>query len=213
MIEIPDSFAPHGGNRDIGKFQLEMLLSLGLKPEHRLLDIGCGDLQGGVPLIRYLRSGCYVGLDQTEIAILQGCLSLTEADFEKDPEFYQGGDFGFEAIGRQFDFMIANSVFTHVDLSMMGKGLASAYDALVPGGQLVATIFSAPPDHPWTAMPLYRKYGKFEEKRTYSYRNPFHHPLELVRNIAENVGYIVTLPDIKHPKRQTVLQFTRPRES
>ena len=49
--------------------------------------------------------------------------------------------------------MIANSVFTHVDLSMMGKGLASAYDALVPGGQLVATIFSAPPDHPWRAMP------------------------------------------------------------
>lgn len=39
------------------------MLSRGLKPEHKLLDISCGSLRGGVKFVRYLNAGNYFGTD------------------------------------------------------------------------------------------------------------------------------------------------------
>ena len=47
----------------LGPLQLEVLRAHGLRPEHRLLDIGCGSLRGGRHLMRYLEPGNYWGLD------------------------------------------------------------------------------------------------------------------------------------------------------
>lgn len=209
-LVIPKKFTPHKGEHPTGIWQMKMMESMGLKPHHSLLDIGCGDLKAGILLLRYLDVGCYAGLDQTEIAIQQGCLSITEDDWLKKPKFYLGGDFNFESTGRHFDFMLANSVFTHLDLSMVGHGLSSAYAALVPGGRFIATFFAAPKDEPWVAEKLYRDEGKTGAKSTYSFRNPFHHPLDIILVIGEGIGYQVKILDLEHPKTQTVIQFTRP---
>src|SRR6185312_11871784 len=45
------------------QFQMSFLRAQGLLPRHSLLDYGCGVLRGGLPLIRYLDTGHYVGLD------------------------------------------------------------------------------------------------------------------------------------------------------
>src|SRR6185312_1001449 len=45
------------------QFQMSFLRGQGLLPRHSLLDYGCGVLRGGIPLIRYLDAGNYVGLD------------------------------------------------------------------------------------------------------------------------------------------------------
>jgi hypothetical protein len=49
--------------------QLDFMIREGLKPHHKLLDIGCGSLRGGVHFIRYLDAGNYVGID-SNIALL-----------------------------------------------------------------------------------------------------------------------------------------------
>ena len=36
----------------------------GLKPEHKLLDVGCGPLRGGIKFINYLEPGNYYGVDK-----------------------------------------------------------------------------------------------------------------------------------------------------
>ena len=48
---------------EIGRLQFEFLRARGLKPRHRLLDIGCGSLRGGIHAINYLETGNYYGLD------------------------------------------------------------------------------------------------------------------------------------------------------
>ena len=55
-----------GGGREWdarGAYQLELLRHLGLQPQHRLVDYGCGPLRAGRFLIRYLQAGCYRGYD------------------------------------------------------------------------------------------------------------------------------------------------------
>lgn len=49
--------------QQMGQLQFDFLVRQGLKPEHRLLDIGCGTLRGGRHFIRYLNPGNYTGMD------------------------------------------------------------------------------------------------------------------------------------------------------
>ena len=44
-------------------FQITSLKSLGLQPRHVFLDLGCGTLRGGIPIIDYLETGNYWGVD------------------------------------------------------------------------------------------------------------------------------------------------------
>ena len=53
---------------ELGVLQFEFLVKRGLKPHHRLLDVGCGALRGGVHFVRYLDPGCYHGIDRKCIA-------------------------------------------------------------------------------------------------------------------------------------------------
>src|SRR5712691_3540887 len=59
---------------EIGQLQIDFLVSRGLLPHHRLLDVGCGSLRGGVKLIKYLDAGHYAGIDLHE--------SLLDAGYE-----------------------------------------------------------------------------------------------------------------------------------
>ena len=44
------------------RFQIGFLRATGLLPGDSILDLGCGSLRGGIPLIEYLGNGCYPGV-------------------------------------------------------------------------------------------------------------------------------------------------------
>src|SRR5690606_32860476 len=68
-------------------FQLEFLLAQGLKKEHRFMDIGCGTLRGGIPVIDYLHPGNYYGIEVREQTLLEARKELKEAGLEhKHPQ-------------------------------------------------------------------------------------------------------------------------------
>ena len=50
-------------------WQIAFLLSHGLTPSDQFLDVGCGTLRGGIPVIDYLDEGKYTGIDVREVAI------------------------------------------------------------------------------------------------------------------------------------------------
>ena len=62
---------PGGGGRQpaherwlaLGRMQFDYLVEHGLRPEHRMLDIGCGNLRAGWRFIDYLDTGNYYGID------------------------------------------------------------------------------------------------------------------------------------------------------
>jgi SAM-dependent methyltransferase len=113
-----------GGLRDkLGQLQVDFLIAHGLKPHHTLLDIGCGSLRAGVKLIKYLDAGNYFGTDLNE------SLLSVEYDIElakigltaKLPraQLIVDGDFDYAWCRRPFDFVLAQSVFTHLPLGFV----------------------------------------------------------------------------------------------
>ena len=99
-------------------FSLISLSSGVSRPDHYLLDIGCGSLRGGVHFVRYLSKGHYCGVEK-EKSLLEAGRSVELKRYtlvEKEPQLFKIDDFGLSALPPEveFDFMLAQSVFTHL---------------------------------------------------------------------------------------------------
>jgi SAM-dependent methyltransferase len=102
----------------VGQLQFDYLVGKGLTPAHRLLDIGCGTLRGGQHFIRHLEPAGYTGIDISSEAIAYSNKFVeTEKLTEKQPRLLvsQHRDLKFtEFANEHFDFILAQSVFTHL---------------------------------------------------------------------------------------------------
>ncbi len=127
----------------LGKLQFDYLVGRGLAPHHYLLDVGCGPLRGGVHFIRYLEAGHYYGVDKNAPVLHEAeRLELPRHGLvEMQPTLVAMDDFGFGRLGRQFDYAIAQSVFTHLPLNEIIRCLMEMDGALVSGGEFYATFF------------------------------------------------------------------------
>ena len=103
----------------IGQLQFDFLVSKGLQPHHKLLDIGCGTLRGGRFFVKYLDAGNYSGIDISPKAIEYAEeLVRREGLGEKKPSLLvsKNKDLTFaEFQDETFDYLLAQSVFTHLD--------------------------------------------------------------------------------------------------
>ena len=128
---------------ELGQLQFDFLVGRGLKPEHYLLDVGCGPLRAGVHFIRYLEAGHYYGIDlHAELLAAGRDVELPRHGLvDKRPVLTVMADFDFRKLDRQFDFALAQSVFTHLPLNHIIRCLMRMEEALAPGGQFYATIY------------------------------------------------------------------------
>ena len=95
-----------------GFLQLEFLMDIGMKPEHKLLDIGCGVGRAARVLVPYLNVSNYTGIDISKKALAYACsLALSEGWDQRVPAFLINSDLD---LGWGFDFLWAHSVFTHL---------------------------------------------------------------------------------------------------
>jgi len=99
----------------IGRLQLITLLSEGLYPESKILDIGCGCLRGGYWLIHFLNSDCYFGIEPNQEMLEAGISNLLEPDLlkQKQPRFDNNTKFDSSVFNEKFDFFLARSIWTH----------------------------------------------------------------------------------------------------
>lgn len=117
-----------------GRKLLMTLLSDGLTPDSKVLDVGCGCLRGGYWLIHFLDRGCYCGIEPNEPMLEAGREILLERGLEelKRPRFDNNSDFDFTVFGEKFDFFVARSVWTHASkqqIRTMLDGFTSAASA------------------------------------------------------------------------------------
>jgi SAM-dependent methyltransferase len=136
-----DHRAAVGGMWDtIGPLQFDFMKKQGLRPEHRLLDIGCGSLRAGRFFIAYLNPRCYLGLDGDEPLVRAGLASEIEpaAIKEKQPEFAFNSNFQFP-FERKPDFALAQSVLTHLTPSQIETCLTNLR-TFAPGCKFFATF-------------------------------------------------------------------------
>ena len=104
-----------GGHWDLlGKLQLDFMRDQGLKPDQKVLDIGCGALRAGIPLTNYLNATCYYGTDVNESLIEAAHIELVTSDLaSKNPVLRVDKNFELVRLNAEFDFVLAQSLFTH----------------------------------------------------------------------------------------------------
>jgi len=147
-----------------GRKQQKFLISHGLKPEHKLVDIGCGPFRAGRHLIDYLDPGNYYGIDANLSLLDVGYTDeLTDAQRAKLPVENLRANARFNVdFGVQFDFAIAHSVFTHVSLNHIRLCLFRLAKVMKPGGVFYASFFEQP-----LSTPLDHIYKRVEGGRDY----------------------------------------------
>ena len=106
---------PLEGFAATGKKQLDALMTLGLKSDSKLLDIGCGCLRGGYWLIHFLAPGCYFGIEPHRKRVELGLRYLIEPDVlvQKRPRFDGNEAFDTSVFHERFDFFLASSIWSH----------------------------------------------------------------------------------------------------
>jgi SAM-dependent methyltransferase len=127
--------------RRAGRWQLELMRQQGLRPDHYLLDIGCGALRGGVHFIRYLEPGHYLGVDKETLLIEAGVERELGRDLYelKRPRLLVSSDFEFDSLAASPDFALAQSVFTHLPPPLIERCLSRLRAVVPTGAVLVAT--------------------------------------------------------------------------
>jgi glycosyltransferase involved in cell wall biosynthesis len=124
-----------------GLAQLEILKSLGCQPHHKVLEIGCGALVAGYPIMQYLDAGGYSGIEPNGWLVIS-TLSVPEVAavaVEKRPLFCPRSDFRAEP-GAKFDFIVSHSILSHASNAQLTDFLTAAAEQLAEGGVLVASI-------------------------------------------------------------------------
>lgn len=139
-----------------GREFLDLFIRLGqLRPDERVLDIGCGCGRMAIPLTGYLnRQGSYVGLDITAAPISWCQEHITP----QHPNFhfshidlynqrynpagrYLARDYVFPFEPESFDFIFLTSVFTHMLPDDVAQYLREIARLLRPKGRAFITVF------------------------------------------------------------------------
>jgi SAM-dependent methyltransferase len=135
------------------QYQFNALTSLGLKPHHSVIDIGCGPITVGLALISYLDRGNYVGLDLLPEPLDASYRRVAKHGLaHKNPTLVCSTTFGKrELASRTFDFVWMSQLSYHLDdvqmkllfeqaCSMMSESSVFLADVIDPGLELDADM-------------------------------------------------------------------------
>ena len=129
---------------EIGRLQLDFMKIMGLRPENYLLDIGCGCLRGGIQFVDYLDRGHYYGIDINKSLLDAGYNEIKSvALYDKLPlaNLHCVDNFDASNFGRTFDFIIAQSVFSHLSFNNVRLCMENIHKVIHSGGKFCATYF------------------------------------------------------------------------
>lgn len=181
----------------VAAMSLGLLTTLGLRQHHQVLDIGCGSLRVGRLLMPYLNRGGYTGLEPNEWLVHEGIANEIGEDQVriKQPSFvFAESAAGLIAQGRRYDFMLAQSIFSHTGLDLLDQWLAEAGQLLTPTGALVATFIPGEVD---------------TDRRGWIYPDCVAFDPKTIASLASRHGLDFVPVDWRHP-RQTWALLAKP---
>jgi 2-polyprenyl-3-methyl-5-hydroxy-6-metoxy-1,4-benzoquinol methylase len=156
---LEDSMGFHGQWDEHRRFQIGFLKSRGLLPSHKVLEIGCGPLTGGIPLIGYLDAGNYFGIDIRSSVLDLSWLEVGLAKLSaKNPKLICSSSFGSEELGEQkFDLVFSFSVLFHLTDELLKSYFVQVSGRLKPGGICLAQVNTHLESSTWLQFPFIRR--------------------------------------------------------
>ena len=125
-----------------GKAQLELLLLEGLQEDDYVLEIGFGALMSSIPIMSFLQTGHYAGIDPNGW-LMEASLQIPEnraVVFEKQPVFLHNPNFDGSALMRAFDYIYAHSIMSHAAHWQLPLFLEKCASVLKEGGKVVFSL-------------------------------------------------------------------------
>ena len=181
----PDQYDFMGGT------QFALLFLLGLREHHKVLDFGCGSLRAGRLLIPYLLPGNYYGIEPNAW-LIDDALERQLGGMErlKVPHFSNSDSFEADVFGENFDFILAQSIFSHSGPALTLKALRSFERSLRPDGFCVVTFREGDEDTPegWF-------YTGLTKRGTVRYR------ASLILSLAGDAGLEAARLPWRHPRQ------------
>jgi SAM-dependent methyltransferase len=191
----------------LGKLQLDYLVEQGLKPEHYVLDVGCGPLRAGVHFMGYLEAGHYAGIDKRGDTLERAReIELPRYGLvDKSPNLLVNGAFEFHKLGMTFDYAIAQSVFTHLPVNTIVRCLVEIAKVLNPGGRFYATIYENP-----NGKQFLGEIQQSERVVSFPDKDKYHYDLDTLRCATQGTGLTMSYNgDWGHPDNQKMVVFSR----
>jgi hypothetical protein len=131
---------------EAGRRQLMALIEEGLRPESRVLDIGCGCLRAAYWLIHFLDPGCYHGIEPARRRVEHGLRYLfTEEEVRRQrPRFDDNPLFDSSVFGgAPFEFFLAGSIWTHASKRQIAAMLDSFLRGSTSAGVFLTSNLAA----------------------------------------------------------------------
>jgi SAM-dependent methyltransferase len=159
LHQLEDSMGFRGQWDEHRRFQIEQLRALGLKPAHSLMEVGCGPLTAGLPLIEYLDRGRYVGVDVRPSVLDLSWVQIGKAGLSgKNPRLICSDDFAEEELaGRTFDYIWAFSVLYHLADDILDTLFRVVAQRLAPDGRFCANVMVDMDSSTWLQFPFLRR--------------------------------------------------------
>ncbi|MDB3958583.1 hypothetical protein N9408_06700 [Opitutales bacterium] len=176
--------------------QFSMLIHLGLREHHKLLDIGCGSLRGGRLYIPYLNSKNYFGIEPERWLVDKGIEYEVGHDIlsKKKPNFIYSTHFPCNKFDISFDYLLAQGVFTHSPKNYIENCVKNASMCMLDTSLFVFTYFQDDTDHVGTDW-LYPSTSQFKK--------------ETMSEIGSNNGLLFRNINWPHPRNAQWAVFYR----
>jgi cyclopropane fatty-acyl-phospholipid synthase-like methyltransferase len=128
-----------------GIAQLEILKRFGLQPHHDVLEIGCGALIAGYPIMQYIEFPRYYGIDPNKW-LFEASIRVPDVAQEMRPMWYwPNADFRAGAAPALrphsgFDYVLSHSILSHTSDAQLTDFLRAVAEQLRPGGQAAVSL-------------------------------------------------------------------------
>ena len=151
-------------------FQIKFLKDMGLMPKNYLLDIGCGTLVGGIPIIRYLEKHHYYGIEVRSDVLEEARKELLASKLTHKMPVLLSEDISSVNFERKFNFVWAYAVLIHFKDEILEDCFAFVSSHLSKQGKFYANVnIGNKKDDSWKGFPVVWRTLDFYKKVGSSY--------------------------------------------
>lgn len=176
--------------------QFNLLTKYGLRENHYLLDIGCGSLRGGKLFIPYLLPERYYGIEPYYYYVQEGIKNELGFDIldVKKPKFNDNENFQLSIFDRKFDYILAQSIFSHAAEKHILKCLEEARRVMKKESLFFATFCE----------------GKSNYKdNKWVYPSKVEYTFNFINNLCRKIYLECKRLNYRHPGGQTWIKIKR----